>query len=115
MGILEEVHRVTEEILKVLDESHLERSQRIEKINELIDRREEQINQIKPPYTDEEMKMGKHIIVLNEQIKEKMDQLYDSVKDDIVQFKQQKAQSRSYMNQYGSLETTDDMYLDKKK
>jgi len=115
MGAIEEVHRVTEEILKVLDESHLERSQRITKINELIDKREKEIKRIKPPYSNEEMRMGKQIIELNEKIKIKMDQLYDRVKLDIVQFKQQKAQNRSYINQYGSLETTDGMYLDQKK
>lgn len=115
MRPIEQVYNVTEQMLNVLNANNLERAEQIKKVNELIEKREEQLKLVVPPYTNEEIKIGKQIVNLNEQIKTKMHELYDRIKDDIVQFKQQKVQNRTYMNQYGSLETTDGMYLDQKK
>ena|SRR5690625_5212385 len=118
MGRLDSLFETTIEmysILKKLENNELERETVIEQIEELIQKRGEQIKQITAPYSDEEMKMGQKIVQYDEQIKVKMDRLYEEVKDDMKKVKQKKFLNRSYINPYGKIKTTDGMYLDSKQ
>lgn len=101
-------------ILNKLESNELERESVIEKVDQLIQQREEQIQAIKPPYSEEEIEIGQKIVRLNEEIKVKMDRIYDDVKGDMKRVKQKKELNRSYINPYGQIKTTDGMYLDSK-
>lgn len=117
MGRLERLHDSTVNILTILEkleENELERDHAIEKIDQLIQEREEIIQLVKAPYTDEEIKIGKEIVHLNEEVQEKMDRIYAEVKVDMKKIKQKKELNRSYINPYGKIRTTDGMYLDSK-
>lgn len=118
MGRLEELLEMTTEMVDVLEQyekQSIDRSTTIEKMTTLIERRDEVMNELKPPYTDEEMEIGKKVIELNEQITEKMEQIYKLVKEDMSKVKKKKAYNPSYINPYGNLRTTDGLYIDSKK
>lgn len=118
MGRLEELLEMTTEMVDVLEQyekQSIDRSTTIEKMTTLIERRDEIMNELKPPYTDEEMEIGKKVIELNEQITEKMEHIYKLVKEDMSKVKKKKAYNPSYINPYGNLRTTDGLYIDSKK
>lgn len=114
---LEEVYRITKklkETLSSINEFDGNRDNLIEQVNELIDRREKIIRQLNRPYSTEEMEIGRQIINMNEEIKEKMDLLYQSVKNDMKHVQKKKVQNYSYLKPYGNFKTIDGMYLDNK-
>lgn len=91
------------------------RDEVIASVTALINERGKYMTNMTPPFTEEEKKMGKEIIERNEKIKWKMNQLFEELKQDMKQVKKQKASSRSYINPYGTIQTTDGMYLDSKQ
>jgi len=116
MGRLEELHTVTLELLHVLEtRQDNEREKTIQHIDQLIGKRDEIIETIKAPYTNEEEKLGEQILQLNERIMQEMNQLYAIVKKDMKKVKQQKERNRSYINPYGPMKTIDGMYVDRKQ
>ncbi|MBO1001549.1 hypothetical protein ACFSKI_16000 [Pseudogracilibacillus auburnensis] len=118
MGRLQQLHDVTVNMLSTLqqlEEKKLDRESVIKKMDELIVSRDAIIQKIKAPYTEEEIEIGQQVVQLNEQVKLKMDHLYDDVKSDMKKVKQKKELNRSYINPYGQIKTTDGMYLDSKQ
>ena len=118
MGYVQTLFQITSEMIEELnkfEKNEQDRPTTIEHMTTLIERRDEVIKQIKPPYSDDEMKLGQQVITLNEEIQKKMQDLYTSVKEDMNKVKKQKQSRRSYINPYGNLKTTDGMYVDHKK
>lgn len=116
MDLLQDLYDITVEMLHVLQAiDETERDKTIEKIDQLILQRDQMIKKLQAPYTDEEIETGQKVIQLNEQIKQKMGLLYENIKDDMKQVKQKKELNRSYINPYGSIQTTDGMYVDRKQ
>jgi len=116
MKSLEQVYEITLQILRLLEENNnRNRNEIIERIDELIGDREHLIKKIHPPYTEKEYQLGQKIVALNEQIKTKMEYLFEDVKSDLKRLNQQKELNRSYINPYGPIKTTDGMYLDRKQ
>jgi len=115
MSRVNELYSKTKEMLTILQNAReKERENTIDQLNGLIEERDTVIAKIKGPYTEEELKIGQEIVMLNEQIKINMDQLYSDVKSDLKKVKLQKERNRSYINPYGQIKTTDGMYLDTK-
>lgn len=115
MGELKAVYEITKQLEEVLNQiSNVDRTELIQQVNELIEQREEMIQRLSKPYSSEEIKIGRQIIHMNDLIKEKMDLLYQNVKEDMKQVQKRKTQSYSYLKPYGDLKTPDGMYMDDK-
>src|SRR5699024_6890568 len=115
MGELKAVYEITKQLEEVLNQiSNVYRTELIQQVNELIEQREEMIQRVIKPYSFEEIKIGRHIIHINNVIKEKMDLLYQNVKEDEKQVKKRKTQNHSYLKPYGDLKTPHGMYMDDK-
>ncbi|TMN21350.1 flagellar protein FliT [Lentibacillus cibarius] len=91
------------------------REKNIERINELVEYRGELLQQVVPPFTDDEKRLGKQLILLNEQVQEKMDTLFTTLKQEMKQMKKQKKSNRTYIDPYEHVKTIDGMFLDSKK
>jgi len=91
------------------------RDEMVPKVNELINKREALIKQVKEPYTDDEKMLGQKLILLNEEIQSSMNNMLKEIKKDILQLKQNKSSNLSYINPYSKTEMTDGIYLDSKK
>lgn len=117
MERLESLYNLTYQLVEELDKLSDENTDRdivIHTINNFIEKRELMLKQIKKPYTEKELQFGKKIVHLNEQVKIKMDALYEEIKSDMKQVQKKKTQNYSYLNPYGKMKTTDGMYLDSK-
>jgi len=117
MNKVQKVYEITESIHQLLfnQDQKLEREQLIEQVNELIDQRQKEVDQLAPPYTEEETKLGQKTIQFDEAINEELSVLFKNIQADMKEVQQRKAQNKSYINPYGKLKTTDGMYLDSKQ
>jgi|SRR5699024_9195212 len=114
LGALHQETVLLLQALRRLDEQHSNRDQIIQQIQTHIDNREEMISHVTDPYTKEEIKLGKQIVILNEEIKNRMNRLYQVIKKDMKQVQRRKEQNYSYINPYGKIKTTDGLYMDRK-
>lgn len=117
MNKVQKVYEITESIHQLLfnQDKELEREQLIEQVNELIDQRQKEVDQLAPPYTEDEMKLGQKTIQIDKVINEKLTVLFKNIQEDMKEVQQRKVQTKSYINPYGKLKTTDGMYLDSKQ
>lgn len=117
MDRLERLYRTTKEIVAVLETSYHtveERTEIITKVEGLLEKRGKIVQEIKPPYTEEEKKIGVQVIELDKKIKEKMDQLFTDIQADLKKLKKKKDSNITYMNPYKDVKSVDGMYLDNK-
>ncbi|MFT4414400.1 flagellar protein FliT [Fredinandcohnia humi] len=116
MSTVPSLFRVTKELHSLLAEEtpKEQRDQLVEKISELLDYRDKLISQVKPPYTEEEQKLGTAIVQLNVDIDEKLNSLKREIQLDITQLKKSKQSTTKYTNPYQS-GPTDGMFFDKRK
>ena len=113
--LLQRFHGVTTELLTVLqDQTIVERDDRIDQITQLLDRREEVLSQIQPPFSDEELQLGRQSILLNQQVDQLLLLQKQEIQRDIKELNQKKKSSNKYTNPYENL-ATDGMFYDKKK
>ncbi|TFJ93308.1 flagellar protein FliT [Lentibacillus salicampi] len=107
---------VTKQLDNLLDEAvHAKnRDAIIEQVNHLIETRGKHLNAIDPPFTEEERKLGESLVVLNEQIQDKLNQLFNDLKLEMKQMKKQKKSNRSYINPYENVKTADGVFMDSK-
>ncbi|MDY0393230.1 flagellar protein FliT [Virgibacillus halophilus] len=117
MNRLQALYQQTENIEKLLTSriSSANRQEIIDQLNVLIEKRSELTFSMKPPYTEEEMNIGKQVLSMNEAIEKKMEQLFADLKMEMKQIQQQKKSNQSYINPYKHVQTMDGMYMDKKK
>ncbi|MGE7603973.1 flagellar protein FliT [Peribacillus sp. NPDC097675] len=112
--MLQQFHNVTTELVTVLqDQTIIERDDRIDRIKELLDQREEFLLQIKPPFSAEELQLGRQSMLLNQQVNQLLLLQKQEIQRDIKELIQKKKTSNKYTNPYETL-ATDGMFYDKK-
>lgn len=113
---MQRLYDISIELKQILNNiNRSNRDEMLPKVNDLINKRETFIKQVKEPYSDDEKRMGQKIIQLNEEIQSLMDYMLEDIKKDILQLKQNKSSNMSYINPYSKTDTTDGIYLDSKK
>lgn len=117
MNRLTALYRVTQELQNLVsqDITSDNREQVIAKTRQLIDQRGNELQEIFPPYSDAEKELGEKILILNEHIQVKLNQLFDNLKKEMKQVKQQKKSNQSYINPYENLQSKDGVFMDRKK
>lgn len=117
MSRLDELYKVTVELSVLLDEeiTNDNREQIISKVEILIDKRENLMKEVIPPFSESEKKLGKTVINLNTKIEQKLEKVFSELKNEMRQIQKQKKSNRSYINPYGPIKTIDGMYVDSKK
>jgi flagellar protein FliT len=96
---------------QVTDEN---RESTIEEVESLLEKRQSVLGTIKPPYTQDEQKLGKQMIAWNHQIDRQLSQLRLEIKRDMNGLTKKKTSVQKYSNPYESLQY-DGMFYDKKK
>jgi len=117
MNQVQTLHEVTSELYDLvhIPPSSDEREEVIEKVNELLDQREKLLDGMEGPYSDDEKRLGKEILHMNETIQVQVQSLMKQVKMDMANVKKQKTTNQKYTNPYQNLNNFDGMFLDKKK
>ncbi|MCH1625056.1 hypothetical protein [Fredinandcohnia quinoae] len=113
---LKELYQYTEALLNHLDNEHKKelRDEYIEKVMDLLDKREQALTIVAPPVNDEEKKLGKQIIEMDTKIKSKLTILFTSIKQDIASINKAKTPQKKYRNPYESY-NPDGRFFDKRK
>lgn len=114
---LQSVYQITKQLEEALESqvTNKNRSDMINKVNELLEQRQEHLNYIHPPYTEKEKKVGKQIVLMNKHIHERMQFIFNDLKKDMQQIKQQRKSTNTYTNPYKSVQTIDGMFMDSKQ
>lgn len=117
MNRLKVIYDVTLQLKKRLDQeiTSQNREEIIEQVNQLIEQRGKHMQELLPPYSQDEKELGKRLITLNEEIGNKMHVLFNELKKEMKQVKKQKKSNRSYTNPYKNVQTIDGMFMDSKK
>jgi flagellar protein FliT len=102
MGAVALCYKVTEKLLQVCQQSfeESERSSVIKGIEALLSERDSLLQNIKPPFSSEELAMGKQINVWNQIIDKRLKNLFSLVKADIQQTQKKKTNMVKYSNPY---------------
>lgn len=90
------------------------RDELIESINRFLDERDQLIPNVKPPYTEEQHKLGAEIVQMNVFIDTKLDLLKKEIQQDIANQKKRKTSTTKYVNPYQAA-PADGMFFDKRK
>lgn len=116
MEVLEKVYELTKELTTLLEQpvTSKNRDDVMQQLNELIEERGKWMEQLSPPYSDEEMKLGNEIAKLNPKIQMKMQNLFTDLKTEMKQMQQQKKSQQFYTNPYKNVSTLDGTFLDRK-
>lgn len=114
MTSVRECYNLTKELQQVLQTVTTEnRDEVIEKIEVLLGKRDSILDQLKPPFTDEEKKLGKEMINMNVEINTKLNVLKSTIQRDINGLSKKKSSVKKYTNPYESV-NFDGMFYDKR-
>ncbi|GGA67230.1 flagellar protein FliT [Ornithinibacillus halotolerans] len=119
MNRVQPIYEITTKMNELLD-GEITSSNRevvIESILSLLDERELLINQEvdTTTYSEEEHSLGKSLLILNQEVHRKMNELFLDLKFEMKQVKKQKHSNRQYTNPYANVQTLDGMFMDKRK
>jgi len=116
MNRLQPVLNVSKKLEALLyDEKHSgDRESVISKATELIDERGMLMEKLIAPFSEEEMEMGKILIPLNTKIEQRMNMIFNELKLEMKELKQQRRSKQQYKNPYKDVEVMDGMYVDSK-
>ena len=115
MNAIQSFYDVTKQLVQMLEATTVnDRDERIEKINQLLNKREELLPLIKQPATEEDKQVAKEILLLNQKLMTLLEKEKLEIKKDINSLNHRKESTKKYVNPYESLQT-DGMYYDKRK
>lgn len=115
MSVIREIHQRTLEISKFVKNTGAieDRDLFVDKVLSMIEERQNLVNQMKPPYSDEERVLGEEISSLDKEINQKLNNVLKAIKSDIGGLKKRKMTQSRYENPYESA-YSDGTFLDKR-
>ena len=119
MNLMNELLQVSAKLLKHLTNipSGEERTSYIQEINELLDERGKIVEQLKVEDFKYDATIETHVMLmkLDKGIREKLEIVFNSVKQDIQNLQKAKKHEIQYINPYAKVQVMDGRYYDKKK
>ncbi|MEI5907610.1 hypothetical protein WAK64_11140 [Bacillus spongiae] len=113
MSVVNECYTITKTLYKLFQVDG-KREGKMEQMTSLLKKRQAILHKVKPPFTPEEEKLGKQIVVMNKVIESEMKKMKKSIERDRNGLKKTKVSVYKYVNPYASLQH-DGMFYDKKK
>jgi flagellar protein FliT len=90
-----------------------DRERYIERLNELLDQRQVIMDKLPAVYSEEEQRLGRMIVKMNETIGPHLTRQLEEIKHNISMMKKKKEKNVQYANPYQTI-SADGMYFDKK-
>lgn len=84
-------------------------------VNKQLADRQQLLDSLSAPYSDEEKQQLKRILKDDQAMQELLDQVFQSIQNNMRQAKKQKTSNQQYLNPYQQVATNDGTYWDKKK
>jgi flagellar protein FliT len=114
MTAIQRCYDLTTELLQVVGSIDEEgRDNAITKIEELLGKRQAILEQLKPPFSNEENELGKGIVKMNRVLDTKLILISNKVQRDMNGLNKKKASAKKYTNPYESV-NFDGMFYDKR-
>lgn len=114
VSAINEFYKVTVELVRLLENSQVERDVKILQVEALMAQRETLMSRIFPPYTQEETEVGRNLIQLNAKVEQLLLKEKISIQKDIKALQFKKESSSKYANPYQGF-SSDGMFYDKRK
>lgn len=116
MSAFQQLKHLMEETLEKLENLAVEKNREsfIETFEHFLDEREKLLKDIKPPFTDEEKRMGEELVVLDKKIQAQIEQFFQTLKRSMRNLKKQKHSNKKYANPYQDVSAMDGMFFDKR-
>lgn len=113
VGAVSQFYQRTVELIGILESAKVEREGKISQVQTLLDERESLLREMVPPYTPDEVEIGKKLISLNSKLLQLLQTEKIMVQKDIKNLHAKKESNTKYVNPYQSL-STDGMFYDKR-
>ena len=104
---------ITMELMETLQQEN-DRDEKINKIQSLLNQREELLKLIQPPFSPQEKEVGKQLIKLDQQVKGLMAEQKIDIMQDLKSARMKKQSNQKYNNPYESM-GVDGIFFDKQK
>ncbi|WP_281975966.1 flagellar protein FliT [Halobacillus litoralis] len=116
MSIWTEFSSITNKLDEVVHQQVTEKNRTavIDEVEVLLDKRASMLENLPEP-SQEEKPLVKEVLQRDLKINQKLEFLFDGLKDDMRNMKKQKSSKQRYINPYQSVSGYDGMYLDHKK
>lgn len=116
MSLIEQLVSTTEQLISVLDAKNasVDRDHTIQKIHMLLEKRTEIIRENPLPANENELRLSRELLLLNEQAQNALDLFFQQLKKDMRESQMQRKSNRSYTSPYTHVQLFDGMYVDQK-
>jgi flagellar protein FliT len=117
MNPVQSCFEITKELWGILtapSSGEKKRDEEIDRIENLIEKREGLLKDIQPPFSELEEELGQQIVKMNKVIDQKLSVLREEIKRDMNGINKKKINVKKYSNPYEGLQQ-DGVYYDKKK
>ena len=117
MGVVHDVWRATKELLEAtaLPWPSEEREERLAAVDRLLRRREEWLRELRPPYSEEEQRLGREIVAWNREIEARLRQVRDEIRSDLRITEAKRQANARYVHPYEQPLSFDGMFYDKRR
>lgn len=113
MSAVRQFHDLTVQLIKFL-ESSASRDEKIQKTTELLEKRQQLMAEIIPPFSNEEKEIGAAAIALNKKLNDLLFKEKILIQKDLKELNRRKKSTNKYENPYNSL-FIDGVFYDKRK
>ncbi|USK49561.1 flagellar protein FliT [Bacillus sp. CMF12] len=114
MSSVQRFYDLTLELIKNLEHTELDRDAKMNEVEILLEKRQQAMAGMAPPYSDTEKVLGARLISLNAKVTQLMTREKLFIQKDIKDLSVKKASTGKYANPYQSI-ATDGMFYDKRK
>ncbi|KZE97400.1 hypothetical protein AVP43_00654 [Geobacillus stearothermophilus] len=117
MGVVHDVWRATKELLEAtaLPWPSEEREERLAAVDRLLREREELLRKLRPPYSEEEQRLGREIVAWNREIEARLRQVRDEIGSDLRITEAKRQANARYVHPYEQPLSFDGMFYDKRR
>ncbi|MDQ0214910.1 flagellar protein FliT [Oikeobacillus pervagus] len=115
MSVVQECLIVTKQLLDLVQRpiDETEREEILDEIERLLEKREDLLPKIQPPFTVEEERMGKQIMAWNRLLDGHLKKIRLQIQADMQEVKKKKTSVQKYVNPYKSLQS-DGVFYDRR-
>lgn len=112
---LQECFKVTEDLIKVLNKvDSNDRDASIDRITELLEKRNMIVSTIKSPFSNDEMEFGKSLVEQNKLLNSLLEKVKLDIQKDLSTLSKRKRSMNRYVNPYDTIQS-DGFFYDKRK
>jgi flagellar protein FliT len=117
MSVATALFHVTKELrdLVCAPISSEKREETIETIERLLAERDELLQNLRPPYSEEEQRLGRQIVAWNREIEEHLQAIKRQIQRDLAMVREKRRANAHYTNPYEQSLAMDGMFYDKKR